>query len=71
MMVADWREDYNHRRPHSALGMTAPASFARAWADDHSAAVPLRSPSGLTPRDGDPTTPRPRTTHHLSQQVGR
>jgi putative transposase len=31
VMVADWREDYNHRRPHSSLRMTAPAQFARAW----------------------------------------
>ena len=30
-MVADWREDYNERRPHSSLGMTAPASFAKTW----------------------------------------
>ncbi len=32
VMVADWREDYNERRPHSALAMMAPARFARAWA---------------------------------------
>lgn len=31
VMVADWRADYNERRPHSALGMRAPASFAAAW----------------------------------------
>ena len=31
VMVADWREDYNERRPHSALGMSAPARFAEAW----------------------------------------
>ena len=31
-MVEDWREDYNERRPHSALGMMAPARFARAYA---------------------------------------
>jgi Integrase core domain len=31
VMVADWREDYNHNRPHSALGMTAPARFAASW----------------------------------------
>ena len=31
VMVADWREDYNERRPHSALQMMAPAKFARAW----------------------------------------
>jgi len=33
VLVADWQEDYNHRRPHSALGMKAPAAFAAAWAD--------------------------------------
>jgi putative transposase len=31
LLIADWREDYNERRPHSALGMAAPARFARAW----------------------------------------
>ena len=24
----DWRQDYNHRRPYSALGMMTPAAFA-------------------------------------------
>jgi putative transposase len=31
VMVEDWRADYNERRPHSALSMTAPARFAAAW----------------------------------------
>jgi putative transposase len=31
VLIEDWREDYNERRPHSALGMTAPARFAHAW----------------------------------------
>src|ERR1700716_4191850 len=31
VMVADWREDYNEHRPHSALGMKAPVRFAKAW----------------------------------------
>jgi putative transposase len=31
VMVSDWREDYNERRPHSALQMMAPAKFAKAW----------------------------------------
>jgi putative transposase len=31
VMVADWREDYNERRPHSSLQMMTPAKFARAW----------------------------------------
>jgi putative transposase len=31
VLVEDWREDYNERRPHSALQMMAPAKFASAW----------------------------------------
>jgi putative transposase len=31
VLAHDWREDYNHRRPHSALGMKAPSVFAAAW----------------------------------------
>ena len=35
VMIADWREDYNDRRPHSALGMQPPARFASAWRAHH------------------------------------
>jgi putative transposase len=28
VLVADWRDEYNHYRPHSALGMLTPAAFA-------------------------------------------
>jgi putative transposase len=31
VVIGDWREDYNQRRPHSALGMRAPAVFAAQW----------------------------------------
>ena len=31
-MISDWREDYNLRRPHSALGMRTPAASAAEWA---------------------------------------
>jgi len=31
VMVEDWRNDYNQRRPHSALQMMAPVRFAAAW----------------------------------------
>ena len=55
VMVEDWREDYNQRRPHSALGMIAPTRFARAWRAD---------------QDGD-TTLHLEDNHQLSQQVDR
>jgi len=29
VMIEDWREDYNHHRPHSSLGMLAPARYAQ------------------------------------------
>lgn len=31
VLIDDWREDYNERRPHSALGTQAPAAFAAAY----------------------------------------
>jgi len=32
VVIEDWREDYNTRRPHSSLGMHSPAAFAAALA---------------------------------------
>ena len=34
VVIEDWRQDYNQRRPHSALGRKAPAVFAAAWTPD-------------------------------------
>jgi len=31
VLVADWREEYNDYRPHSALGMLTPTEYARQW----------------------------------------
>ena len=81
VIVADWRDDYNEHRPHSALAMQAPARFARAWrqsngppVDQDARGISLRSPSGLTPRDtaaAPSTTLQPTPDHRLSQQVDR
>jgi len=34
VVIEDWREEYNQRRPHSSLGMLAPAAFAAQWTLD-------------------------------------
>ena len=39
VVIEDWREDYNHRRPHSALGRRTPAAFAAACTADGQAAA--------------------------------
>jgi putative transposase len=31
VVIEDWRQDYNRHRPHSSLGMRAPAVFAAEW----------------------------------------
>ena len=37
VVIGDWHEDYNHRRPHSALAMRTPTAFAAAWTASHPA----------------------------------
>jgi hypothetical protein len=49
-MVEDWRRDYNHRRPHSALGMTTPAGFARTWREDRENGGPMTFSDGAQGR---------------------
>jgi putative transposase len=76
VLIEDWRQDYNQHRPHSALGMMAPARFAAGYREAHRAAAragdELRSPSGLAPFDaGDSLTLQTNTIHQLSQQVDR
>jgi len=79
LLVEDWRIDYNANRPHSALGMLAPARFAEIWRERHAHGPPveppvvasLRSPCGLAPRGDDATTLRTTPTHRLSQEVDR
>jgi transposase InsO family protein len=33
VLVADWKEEYNTCRPHSALGMLTPVEFSEAVVD--------------------------------------
>jgi len=43
-ILAAWREDYNHERPHSALGYKTPAAFAAACRHAEACSAALRSP---------------------------
>ena len=76
VLIEDWRQDYNHHRPHSALGMMTPHRFAVGYREAHLAAAPasieLRSPYGLAPFDaGGSLNLQSPTNHQLSQQVDR
>jgi putative transposase len=72
VVIGDWREDYNQRRPHSALGMKTPAAFAATWTPAGGAPRPGTAslgPPGLTrPHpDADPDTlPTGPSTHSHS-----
>jgi putative transposase len=76
VLIEDWREDYNHHPPHSALGMMTPARFAVGSREAHRAAArasaELQSAYGLAPSNAgaEPGLQTP-TTHQLSQQVDR
>jgi putative transposase len=76
VLIEDWRLDYNHHRPHSALGMLAPAVFARGYRQAHLTAAPadaeLRSRYAFAPFDvGGSLTLQSPTIHQLSQRVDR
>ncbi len=54
-LATAWREEYNHRRPHSSLGYVPPAVFA-AWCQSP---LPSRAPvpaGGDTMKDAEPRT---------------
>jgi putative transposase len=58
VLIEDWRQDYNQHRPHSALGMLAPAVFAA------SLRQPLLSSTATTAGEG--VEERHRLAHPLS-----
>lgn len=68
VVVEDWREDYNHRRAHSALGRRTPAAFAADWPspdpggrDARGSGTPLGSPLGARLRDEPDPSANPHT----------
>ena len=57
VVVEDYRLDYNHRRPHSALGYVPPASFAaKAGADKCATAAGTGSATLRLPQQPNETT---------------
>jgi len=48
-LAAGWKNEYNHRRPHSSLGYRTPAAYAAGWMgrETGSRAAP---PAGASPR---------------------
>jgi putative transposase len=75
VMIEDFRQNYNHCRPHRAHGMMPPAAFKASWETTHQAApanVELHRRYATAPSDtGDTPTLQEPTNHQLSQQVDR
>lgn len=60
LLVADWRDDYNTNRPHSALAMMAPARFAEAWRQQRGQPQPPTLTAGGPMNGVRSETPSPR-----------
>lgn len=57
---ARWRNEYNHRRPHSSLGYMAPAAFAAQLSSERLGATPLwLAPLASAPCPRDTKEPQP------------
>ncbi len=62
VMVADWREDYNHHRFHSSLAMMAPTRFAASWRENaqlDKAIIQAASPEGRKSPPSAPSSTHP------------
>ncbi|MBL8965183.1 MAG: transposase, partial [Phycisphaerae bacterium] len=61
-LAARWKNEYNHRRPHSALGYIPPALYA-ARLEERKEAKPLdcveRGDGATLPSQAHPSTPHP------------
>ncbi|MCE9546595.1 MAG: transposase, partial [Planctomycetia bacterium] len=58
-LAANWRSDYNHHRPHSALGYRTPAEFAAGCATSATASAtpqPTLQQHNRLPAGGLPVT---------------
>jgi putative transposase len=69
VVIEDWRQDYNHRRPHSALGMMTPGAFSVGYRTY----LETVSEQHHSPLDGSEQWLAETTinNHQLSQQVDR
>jgi len=70
VLIEDWRQDYNEHRPHSALGMTAPAKFARAWSNaaEEGKVIPFTDPDEAlrSPENDSLVSPPMRENHETT-----
>jgi len=56
VLIEDWRQDYNHHRPHSALGMMTPAAFAASLRQPSEPPTATAAEEGSEQRRRLPTT---------------
>jgi putative transposase len=68
VVIEDWRQDYNQRRPHSALGMTTPSAFGAGYRAYLATLEQLSTPDRIEQGLARTTTIN---NHQLSHEVDR
>jgi putative transposase len=77
VLIEDWRQDYNQRRPHSALGMMTPAAFAASLRERCPSPTATTSGEGVEQRcplptgggDPQPTLSRPGQRQSPAEEI--
>jgi putative transposase len=64
VLIQDWRHDYNHHRPHSALAMMTPIAFAASLRQPHREPTATAAEEGIEGRERLTNTTR-RTTRSI------
>jgi len=77
VLIEDWRQDYNHHRPHSALGMMTPDAFAARLRQPLPGPTATAAGEGIEQRshllhpasDPQPVAFRPRQRQNLAEEI--
>jgi putative transposase len=77
VLIEDWREDYNHHRPHSSLGMMTPTAFAASLRQPRPEPTATAAGEGIEQRrlqtnpgsEPQPASSRPRKRQNPAEEI--